>query len=257
MGWGSGLEPSWVCGNALNNPLGASNRCASTQIIPRSPLSKEAAIPPCLRMRKTCGLNTKPQSLTSKNGGKPSPYGAALLGPPPPHRHSPPVPCSRVPNENPSHSCSSLLFMNPTETWLGMTTVDTVCARASQAKHDFQLNKTMNMRCRSPEQHKSTGTTNSRTGNSTSMSWCTTSSPSFSSVRRREGEGALWFPVLSLSCGSMCCRLSHRPAKARGLACGGVTRMTWDCLLFAGTRGLAWGGEGACDAATRHHLYPA
>ena len=74
--------------------------------------------------------------------------------------------------------------------------------RTSQAKHDFQLNTAMNMRCRSPEQHRRKGTTNSHTGNSTSL--CTTSSPSLSSVCRRggEGEGALWFPVL------WCCGLS-------------------------------------------------
>ena len=87
---------------------------------------------------------------------------------------------------------------NPTETRLGMTTAATVFARTSQAQHDLQLNKAMNMRCRSPEQHKRKATTNSHTGNSTSTSLCTTSSPSSSSVCRRggEGEGALCFPVL-------------------------------------------------------------
>ena len=87
---------------------------------------------------------------------------------------------------------------NPTETRLGVTNGPYSFARTSQAKHDFQLNKAMNMRCRSPEQHRRKGTTNSHTGNSTSTSLCTTSSPSLSSVCRRggEGEGALWFPVL-------------------------------------------------------------
>ena len=140
--------------------------------------------------------------------------------------HSPPVPRSRVPNENHSKTCLSLLLTSRTETWPGMTT------------HDFQLNKAMNMRCRRPEQHKSKGTTNSHTGNSTSTSMCTTSSPSFSSVCRRggEGEGALWFPVLWITlphpapvvpCLVVPCVVgypSHRPpfAKARGLAWGGA-----------------------------------
>ena len=89
---------------------------------------------------------------------------------------------------------------NPTETWLGVTNGRYSFRKTSQAKHDFQLNKAMNMRCRSPEQHRRKGTTNSHTGNSTSTSLCTTSSPSLSSVCRRggegEGEGAPWFPVL-------------------------------------------------------------
>ena len=38
-----------------------------------------------------------------------------------PHPHSPPVPCSRVPNENRSNTCSSLHLTNPPETWLGMS----------------------------------------------------------------------------------------------------------------------------------------
>ena len=113
----------------------------------------------------------------------------------------------------------------------------------------FQINKAMNMRCRRPEQHKSKGTTNSHTGNSTSTSMCTTSSPSFSSVCRRggEGEGALWFPVLWITlphpapvvpCLVVPCVVgypSHRPpfAKARGLALGGVHTM-----------GGVWGGGG-------------
>ena len=132
----------------------------------------------------------------------------------------------------------------PTETRLGMTTADTVFAITSQAKHDFQLNKAMNMRCRSPEQHKRKGTTNSHTGNSTSMSFCTTSSPSLSSVCP-----VLWVILPhpargSLSCGSMCCGLSlplppvcqgERP----GLR-GGVTRMTYDFLL--GREAWLWGG---------------
>ena len=65
----------------------------------------------------------------------------------------------------------------------------TAFARTSHAKHGFQLNKAMNMQCQSPAQHKSKGTTYSHTGNSTSTSLCTTSSPSFSSVCRRGGEG--------------------------------------------------------------------
>ena len=109
---------------------------------------------------------------------------------------------------------------NQTETRLGMTTADTVFARTSQGKHDFQLNTAMNMRCRSPEQHKRKGSTNNHTGNSTSTSFCTASSPSLSSVCRRGGRGR--GPVLpcvvgypspprpcgSLSCGSMCWGLS-------------------------------------------------
>ena len=106
-----------------------------------------------------------------------------------------------------------------TETWLGMTTVNTVFARTSQAKHGLQLNKAMNMQCRSPEQIKSKGTTNSHTGNSTSTSLCTTSSPSFSSVCRRggEGEGALWFLVLWFHV----LWVATPRAKAKGLAWGG------------------------------------
>ena len=122
------------------------------------------------------------------------------------------------------------------------------------------------MGCRSPEQHRRKGTTNSHTGNSTSTSFCTTSSPSLSSVCRRggEGEGALWFPVLwvilphparVVPCLVFPCAPAPPPlAKARGLAWGGaVTRMTYDCLLER----EAWlgGGGGACDAATRHHIY--
>ena len=67
-----------------------------------------------------------------------------------PHPHSPPVPCSRVPNDNHSNTLSSLQYTNPTETWLGMTTVDTVFARTSRAKHGIQLNTAMNMRCFKP-----------------------------------------------------------------------------------------------------------
>ena len=87
---------------------------------------------------------------------------------------------------------------NPTETRLGVTNGRYSFRKNITAKHDFQLNKAMNMRCRSPEQHRRKGTTNSHTGNSTSTSLCTTSSPSLSSVcpRGGEGEGALWFPVL-------------------------------------------------------------
>ena len=126
------------------------------------------------------------------------------------------------------------------------------------------------MRCRSPEQHRRKGTTNSHTGNSTSTSLCTTSSPSLSSVCRSggEGEGALWFPVLwvilphrpcgSLSCGSMCSR-SPPLAKARGLAWGG-SYVDDVCLLereawLGGGGGGYHGGGGACDAATLHHIY--
>ena len=64
-------------------------------------------------------------------------------------------------------------------------------------------------------------------------------------------------PCGSLSCGSMCSR-SPPLAKARGLAWGGS--YADDVLLFAGTRGVAWGQGGgggipwggwggACDAA--------
>ena len=101
-------------------------------------------------------------------------------------------------------------------TWLGMTTVDTVFARTSQAKHDFQLSKAMNMRCRSPKQHKSKGTTNSHTGNSTSTSFV------HNTVAISEGEGKRKGPCGSLCCGSsfptpplwfpsMCCGLSFSP----------------------------------------------
>ena len=36
--------------------------------------------------------------------------------------------------------------------------------------------------------------------------------------------------------------------------------MTYDCLLereawLVGGGGIPWGGGGACDAATRHHIY--
>ena len=119
----------------------------------------------------------------------------------------------------------------------------------AQAKHDFQLNKAVNMQCRSPEQHKSRCTTNSHTGNSTSTSLCTTSSPSFSSVCRRggEGEGALWFPALWV--------ILPQP------------RLWWvippapDCLLGREAwlgGGMPWevgGGGGACDAAPYIHTY--
>ena len=127
---------------------------------------------------------------------------------------------------------------NPTETRLGMTTAATVFARTSQAQHDLQLNKAMNMRCRSPEQHKRKATTNSHTGNSTSTSLCTTSSPSSSSVCRREGKGKglcvslccglsfptppLWFPVLS-SPTFASWELAGRHA---GLAAGDAKRMS-------------------------------
>ena len=116
-----------------------------------------------------------------------------------PHPHSPQVPCSRVPNENHSNTCSSVHESEPNRNsaWSDKRPI-----QFSQEHHKpstiFQLNKAMNMRCRSPEQHRRKGTTNSHTGNSTSTSLCTTSSPSLSSVCRRggEGEGALWFPVL-------------------------------------------------------------
>ena len=86
---------------------------------------------------------------------------------------------------------------NPTETRLGVTNGRYSLHKNITSQARFS-NKAMNMRCRSPEQHRRKGTTNSHTGNSTSTSLCTTSSPSFSSVCRRggEGEGALWFPVL-------------------------------------------------------------
>ena len=109
-----------------------------------------------------------------------------------PHPHSPPVPCSRVPNDIHSTTCSSLRLTNPTETWLGMTTVDTVFARTSQAKHDFQLNKAMNMRW-------SRGTTNRHTRNSTS----TSSRHRHHSHLCVEGEGKG-----KGCCGSLCCGLS-------------------------------------------------
>ena len=48
-------------------------------------------------------------------------------------------------------------------------------------------------------------------------------------------------PCGSLSCGSMCSR-SPPLAKARGLAWGGS--YADDVLLFAGTRGVAWGQGG-------------
>ena len=113
----------------------------------------------------------------------------------------------------------------------------------------------MNMRCRSPEQHRRKGTTNSHTGNSTSTSLCTTSSPSLSSVCRRggEGEGALWFrvlwvilphpapvvPCLVVPCAPAPPRWPRREAELGGA----VTRMTYDCLLER----EAWlgGGGGA------------
>ena len=65
----------------------------------------------------------------------------------------------------------------------------------------------MNMRCRSPEQHRRKGTTNSHSGNSTSTSLCTTSSPSLSSVCRRggEGEGEGEGEKGKGPCGSLCC----------------------------------------------------
>ena len=99
----------------------------------------------------------------------------------------------------------------------------------SQAR--FQLNKAMNMRCRSP----SRGTTNSHTGNSTSTSLCTTSIILICvSKGRGRGRGPVVPCVVgypspsrrcgSLPCGSMCCWLSlPQPpfATARGLAWGG------------------------------------
>ena len=120
---------------------------------------------------------------------------------------------------------------------------DTVFARTSQAKHDFQLNKAMNMRCRSPEQHRRKGTTNSHTGNSTSTSLCTTSSPSLSSAcRRGRGEGALWFPVLwailphpapVVPCLVVPCAPAppRWPRREAYVAWRAVTRMTYDCSL--------------------------
>ena len=123
--------------------------------------------------------------------------------------------------------------------------------------HDFQLNKAMNMRCRRPEPQKSKGTTSSHTGNSTSTSMCTTSSPAFSSVCRRggEGEGALWFPVLWITlphpapvvpCLVVPCVVgypSHRPPFCQGERPG-----------FGGVHTMGVCG-GACDAATRHHIH--
>ena len=82
---------------------------------------------------------------------------------------------------------------NPTETRLGVTNGRYSLRKNITSQARFS-NKAMNMRCRSPEQHRRKGTTNSHTGNSTSTSLCTTSSPSLSSVCRR--GGALWFPVL-------------------------------------------------------------
>ena len=122
------------------------------------------------------------------------------------------------------------------------------------------------MRCRSPEQHRRKGTTNSHTGNSTSMSLCTTSSPSLSSVCRRggEGEGALWFPVLWVilphpAPGVPCLVVPCVGQGARPSFGEAVTRMTYDCLLkreawlggegWGGGGGIPWGGAGACDAA--------
>ena len=128
------------------------------------------------------------------------------------------------------------------------------------------------MRGRSPEQHRRKGTTNSHTGNSTSTSLCTTSSPSLSSVCRRGGEG-------EGPCGSLCCGLSFPTPPlwfpvlwfhvlplppvgqgARPSLGGAVTRMTYDCLLEreAWLGGVGGGGAyqgGGCDAATRHHIY--
>ena len=131
----------------------------------------------------------------------------------------------------------------------------------------------MNMRCRSPEQHKSRGTANSHTGNSTSASLRTTSSPSSSSVCRRGGErqGALWFPVLWVILPHpapvvpLCVfhvlwviapappRLLRQEAwwEGGGIPWGTstVTWMTCACLLTAGGGGGAYqGGGGACDA---------
>ena len=110
------------------------------------------------------------------------------------------------------------------------------------------------MRCRSPEQHRRKGTTNSHTGNSTSTSLCTTSSPSLSSVCRRggEGEGALWFPVLWVilphpAPGVPCLVVPCVGQGARPSFGGAVTRMTYDCLLKreAWLGGEGWGGGGA------------
>ena len=145
---------------------------------------------------------------------------------------------------------------NPTETRLGVTNGRYSFRKNITSQSDFQLNKAMNMRCRSPEQHRRKGTTNSHTGNSTSTSLCTTSSPSLSSVCRRggEGEGALWFPVLWFHV---------LPLPPRWpLAWGAVTRMTYDCLLereaWLGGGGGAYhghgGGGGGRDAAPYMHL---
>ena len=82
------------------------------------------------------------------------------------------------------------------------------------------------------------GTTNSHTGNSTSTSLCTTSSPSLSSVCRRggEGEGALWFPVLWVI-------LPHPAPVVPGL----VVPCAPAPPRWPKARGLAWGGSYADD----------
>ena len=90
---------------------------------------------------------------------------------------------------------------NPTETRLGVTNGRYSFRKNITSQARFSTNKAMNIRCRSPEQHRRKGTTNSHTGNSTSTSLCTTSSPSLSSVCRRKGKG-------KGPCGSLCCGLS-------------------------------------------------
>ena len=120
-----------------------------------------------------------------------------------------------------------------------MTTVDTVFARTSKAKRDFQLDKAMNRRCRSPEQDKSRGTTNSHTGNSASTSLCTTSSPSCLVVPCVVGYPSHPPPA----------RLPRREAWLGG----GIPH---ERPCWGGGGGACHGGwreGGACDAATRHH----
>ena len=143
-----------------------------------------------------------------------------------PHPHSPPVPSSRVRMKIIQTRAQAYTFIEPNRDLLGVTTVDTVFARTSQAKHDFQLNKAMDMRCQGPDQQPHWEQQINVIAHNIIAS--------FSSGVEGEGKG-------KGPCGSLCCGLSF------------PTPVLWFHVVrcippmpppFAKERGLAWGGAG-------------